>query len=79
MLIIVALGAAAGFAAARVLLDRDLPERVPGPLREGAERAQSALRRARAHAREALDAAQEESARKQRELMAEHRRKAKRG
>jgi hypothetical protein len=70
-----ALGIAAGFAAARALLEREVPERVPAPVREGAQRAQSALRRARAHARGALEAAREESARKQRELMEDYRRR----
>jgi hypothetical protein len=76
--LIMALGLAAGFAAARALLERELPEGTPAPLREGAERAQSLLQRARDRAREALDAAREESARTQRELMADYMRRSRR-
>jgi hypothetical protein len=73
-----ALGVAAGFAAARVLLERDLPERLPPPVRNGAERARSVLLRGRGRIREAIDAGFEESARKERELTAEYLRQSKR-
>jgi hypothetical protein len=77
-MLLLALGAAAGFAAARVLLERDLPERLPPPARQGAERARSVLVQARNLVREAIDAGAEESMRKQRELTAEYLRQSKR-
>jgi hypothetical protein len=73
-----ALGIAAGFVAAKALLERELPESVPGPVREGVGRAQTVLQRARGRAREALDAAREESARTERELMADYMRRTRR-
>ncbi len=68
------IAAGAGFALARTLLERDdAAAALPEPLREPAQRATARLRAARAHVREALDAAGEESARAQRELTAQYR------
>jgi hypothetical protein len=72
------LGAAAGFAAARLLMERELPEQLPPPVREGAERARSMLLRGQQHVREAIEAGRAESARKERELTAEYLRQSKR-
>jgi hypothetical protein len=70
-LLTIGLGAAAGYAAVRVLLETEaLPEQTPGPLREPLERVAARLRRARARVSAAIDEANEERAEAERELHA---------
>jgi hypothetical protein len=68
--------AAVGYAAARLLLDRDVPEQVPEPVRGPLVAAQGTVRGWREHAREALEAAEVERQKAERELSAEYLRRA---
>jgi hypothetical protein len=66
------IAAAVGYAATRVLLDREVPDEVPEPLRAPLVGAQSRLRGWRALAREAMNAAAGARDAAERELHADY-------
>jgi hypothetical protein len=74
-LLTLSLAAAAGYAAARALLEHELPEETPTALREPLERARARLQRAREQARTVGAAARQASDDAARELLADYQRR----
>ena len=70
------LAAGAGYAAARALMEHELPERVPPPLRARLDRARTRLWHARARVREVLAAAHQASDDAARDLLADYHHRA---
>lgn len=68
--------AAIGYAVARALLERELPESIPAPVRDRLLGARTRLTRARDLAREAIEAGTRASIDAERELMAEYHRRS---
>ncbi len=68
--------AAAGYTVASVLLERELPQSIPEPMRARLTEARARLVRARGLVREALQAASQATRDAERELMADYRRRS---
>jgi hypothetical protein len=74
-LLTLSLAAAAGYTAARALLEHELPDETPTALREPLERARAQLQRAREQARTVRTAARQASDDAARELLADYQRR----
>jgi hypothetical protein len=75
-LLVLGMAIAAGYTAARALLDRERPEETPPQVRERLEYARTRLEHGRERTREVLAAAREGTEDATRELVAEYHRRA---